>query len=212
MVLSRENLTQEITAVWHSRLIPISYYDELPRHLPKTAILQGTGWPKFVKDYALVDGDFMTFVYNGDNIFKVSIYGLDGCKQARAVAEVKDDDEEEEDKDTSAESEKANTVQISNDKEDSVYSLSKGKDTDTGSSSELANTILRSKNKGKSKGEVIKEESDGKEDSDHSLNNEDKERDTGSRGSQGKSKVMKDVVKIGDTSCAVERVKKDNKL
>ena len=55
------------------------------------------GWPKFVKDYALVDGDFMTFVYNGDNIFKVSIYGLDGCKQARAVAEVKDDDEEEED-------------------------------------------------------------------------------------------------------------------
>ncbi|WZY87805.1 hypothetical protein YC2023_044540 [Brassica napus] len=88
------------------------------------------GWPKFVKDYALVDGDFMTFVYNGDNIFKVSIYGLDGCKQARAVAEVKDDDEEEEDR--------------------------------------------------KSKGEVIKEESDGKEDSDHSLNNEDKERDTGS--------------------------------
>ena len=33
---------------------------------------------------------------------------------------------------------------------------------------------------GKSKEEVIKEESDGKEDSDHSLNSEDKERDTGS--------------------------------
>ena len=63
---------------------------------------------------------------------------------------------------------------------------------------------------GKSKEEVIKEESDGKEDSDHSLNNEDKERDTGSWGSQGKSKVIKDVVKIGDTSCAVERVKKVN--
>ncbi|CAN7057096.1 unnamed protein product, partial [Brassica rapa subsp. trilocularis] len=103
------------------QLIPISYYDELPRHLPKTAILQGTG----------------------------------GCL---LLASVDSDDDEE----------------------DSVYSLSKGKDTDTGSSSELANTILRSKNKGKSKGEVIKEESDGKEDSDHSLNNEDKERDTGS--------------------------------
>ncbi|KAF8053625.1 hypothetical protein N665_1390s0009 [Sinapis alba] len=188
-----------------SMLIPISYYDELPRHLPKTAILQGTGgcvwkvamtlkeeeeevyfeqgWPKFVKDNALVDGDFMTFVYNGDNVFEVSIYGLDGCKQARAVAEVEDEDEEEEEdsicalssdddtEDTSVESEKANTVQRSNDKgkakveavddsddeEESVYTLSNGKDTDTGSFSEskMANTILRSKNKGKKKKKVV---------------------------------------------------------
>ncbi|KAF8064713.1 hypothetical protein N665_1172s0010 [Sinapis alba] len=310
-----------------SMLIPISYYDELPRHLPKTAILQGTGgcvwkvamtlkqeeeevyfeqgWPKFVKDNALVDGDFMTFVYNGDNVFEVSIYGLDGCKQARAVAEVEDEDEEEEEEDsicalssdddtedTSVESEKANTVQRSNDKgkakveavddsddeEESVYTLSNGKDTDTGSFSEskMANTILRSKNKGKSKEEEIKEEeSDGKEDNDHSINSEDKETDTGSESktiqrtkkkgkkkekvvessdsdyaeefgrldleeedssssdssydpdsedtathvkpkvtspkkkcSQGKSKVIKDVVEVGATSCAVEGVKK----
>ncbi|KAG2312104.1 hypothetical protein Bca52824_023661 [Brassica carinata] len=300
-----------------SMLIPISYYDELPRHLPKTAILQGTGgcvwkvgmtlkqeeeevyfeqgWPKFVKDNALVDGDFMTFAYNGDNVFEVSIYGLDGCKQARAVAEVEDDDEGEDSicalssddtEDTSAESEKANTVQRSNDKgkakveavddsddeEDSVYSLRNGKDTDkdTSSKSKMANT--RRKNKGKSKGEVIKEESDGKEESDHSLNSEDEETDTDSKskmaenkgkkkkkvvessdsdyaeefgrldleedssssdssyapdseedtathvkrkvtspkkkGSQGKSKVIKDVVEVGDSSCAVEGAKK----
>ncbi|XP_018455367.2 B3 domain-containing protein At4g34400 [Raphanus sativus] len=305
-----------------SMLIPISYYDELPRHLPKTAILQGTGgcvwkvgmtlkqeeeevyfeqgWPKFVKDNDLVDGDFMTFVYNGDNLFEVSIYGLDGCKQARAVAEEEEEDSicalssDDTEEDTSAESEKANiTVQRSNDKgkakvgavddsddeeeEDSVYSLNNIKDTVTGSSSEfeMANTILRSKNKGKSKEEVIKEESDGKEDSDdHSLNSEDKETDTGSesnmaknkgkkkkkvvessdsdyaeefgrldleedssssdssyapdsedtathvkrkvtspkkKGSQGKSKVIKNVVEVGDSSCAVEGVKKEKK-
>ncbi|KAL0668815.1 hypothetical protein Bca4012_031519 [Brassica carinata] len=101
-------------------LIPISYYDELPLHLPKTAIIQGTGGCVW-KDNALVD----------------------------------DSDDEE---------------------EDSVYSLSNGKDTDTGNSSGQYNL----ENKGKSKEEVIKEESDGKEDSDHSLNSEDKERDTGS--------------------------------
>ncbi|XP_056863066.1 B3 domain-containing protein At4g34400-like isoform X2 [Raphanus sativus] len=299
-----------------SMLIPISYYDELPRHLPKTAILQGTGgcvwkvgmtlkqeeeevyfeqgWPNFVKDNDLVDGDFMTFVYNGDNVFEVSIYGLDGCKQARAVAELEDDEEKEDSicalstDDTSAESEEANTVQRSNDKgkakvgavedsddeeEDSVYSLNNIKDTDTGSSSEfeMANTILRSKNKGKSKEEVIKEESDGKEDSDHSLNSEDEETETGSESKmaknkgkkkkkvvessdsdyaeefgrldleedssssdssyapdsedtathvkrkvkspkkKGKSKVIKDVVGVGDSSCAVEGVKKEKK-
>uniref|UniRef100_A0A0D3ASD4 TF-B3 domain-containing protein n=1 Tax=Brassica oleracea var. oleracea TaxID=109376 RepID=A0A0D3ASD4_BRAOL len=298
-----------------SMLIPISYYDELPRHLPKTVILQGTGgclwkvamrlkqeeeevyleqgWPKFVKDNALVDGDFMTFVYNGDNIFEVSIYGLDGCKQARAMAEEEEEGKDsicalssDDTEDTNAESESANTVQRSNDKgkakveadddeeeEDSVYSLSNSKDTDTGTSSEfeMANTIFRSKTKGKSKEEVIKEESDGKEDSDHSLNSEVKETDTGSesripknkgkkkkevvessdsdyaedfgrldldleedstssdssyapdsdedtathvkrkvvtKGSQGKSKVIKDVAEVGDTSCAVERVPK----
>ncbi|KAJ0235374.1 B3 DNA binding domain-containing protein [Hirschfeldia incana] len=297
-----------------SMLIPISYYDELPRHLPKTAILQGTGgcvwkvamtvkqeeeevyfeqgWPKFVKDNDLVDGDFLTFVYNGDNVFEVSIYGLDGCKQARAVAEV---DEEKEEVSICALSsdDTDDTVQRSNDKgkakveavddsddddeeADSVYSLNNSKDTDTGSSSEfeMANTVLRSKNKGKSKEEVIQEGSDGNEDSDHSLNSEDKETDTGSeskmaknkgkkkkkvvessdsdyaeefgrldleedssssdssyapdsedtathvkrkvtspkkKGSQGKSKVIKDVVEVGDSSCAVDGVKKVTK-
>ncbi|KAG2282421.1 hypothetical protein Bca52824_053641 [Brassica carinata] len=258
-----------------SMLIPISYYDELPRHLPKTVILQGTGgclwkvamrlkqeeeevyleqgWPKFVKDNALVDGDFMTFVYNGDNIFEVSIYGLDGCKQARAMAE----EEEEEGKDsicaissddtedTNAESESANTVQRSNDKgkakveadddeeeEDSVYSLSNSKDTDTGTSSEfeMANTILRSKTKGKKKKEVVESsDSDYAEDfgrldldleedstSSDSSYAPDSDEDTAThvkrkvvtKGSQGKSKVIKDVAEVGDTSCAVERVPK----
>ncbi|XP_018462062.2 B3 domain-containing protein At4g34400-like isoform X2 [Raphanus sativus] len=293
-----------------SMLIPISYYDELPRHLPKTAILQGTGgcvwkvgmtlkqeeeevyfeqgWPNFVKDNDLVDGDFMTFVYNGDNVFEVSIYGLDGCKQARAVAELEDDEEEEEEEEDSicalSSDGTEDTVQRSTDKgkakvgavdeeEDSVYSLNNIKDADTGSSSEfeMANTILRSKNKGKSKEEVIKEESDGKEDSDHSLNSEDEETETGSESKmaknkgkkkkkvvessdsdyaeefgrldleedssssdssyapdsedtathvkrkvkspkkKGKSKVIKDVVGVGDSSCAVEGVKKEKK-
>ncbi|CAH8301213.1 unnamed protein product [Eruca vesicaria subsp. sativa] len=189
-----------------SMLIPISYYDELPRHLPKTAILQGTGgcvwkvamtlkleeeevyfeqgWPKFVKDNALVDGDFMTFVYNGDNIFEVSIYGLDGCKETRAVAEVEDEEEEDsicalssdDTTDTSAESEKAKTVQRNNDKgkakveavddsddeEDSVYSLSNSKDTDkdTSSESEMANAVPRSEDKGKKKKKVESSDSD----------------------------------------------------
>ncbi|CAG7905551.1 unnamed protein product, partial [Brassica rapa] len=112
------------------QLIPISYYDELPRHLPKTAILQGTG----------------------------------GCVWKRKctsnkVAEVEDDDEEE---------------------EDSICALSSNDTEDTAAESDKANTVQISNDKGKSKGEVIKEESDGKEDSDHSLNNEDKERDTGS--------------------------------
>ncbi|CAN6829374.1 unnamed protein product, partial [Brassica oleracea] len=107
------------------QLIPISYYDELPLHLPKTAIIQGTG----------------------GCVWKVAM-------TAEARGRGNDSDDEEED----------------------IYSLSNGKDTDTGSSSGQYNL----ENKGKSKEEVIKEESDGKEDSDHSLNSEDKERDTGS--------------------------------
>lgn len=122
-------------------MIPISYTDELPRTLPKTAILQGTGgcfwkvemkrkrdevhfgkgWNKFVTDNSLTDGDFLTFVYNGANVFEVSIYGLGGCKEMRAVTEVEEV------------------------KEDSVVSLS-STDSDTSSKSEVANTI--SKNKG----------------------------------------------------------------
>ncbi|CAH2076784.1 unnamed protein product [Thlaspi arvense] len=135
-----------------SLLIPVSYYDELPRRLPKTALLQGTGggfwkvewmkkrnevyfgqgWSKFVEDNSLTSGDFMTFVYNGDRIFEVSIYGADGCKEVRAVAEVEDVEE------------------------DSVLSLSSDDDTDT--------TVLRNTNNGKSRVGTA-EESDDEEDS-----------------------------------------------
>uniref|UniRef100_A0A1J3H0F4 B3 domain-containing protein n=1 Tax=Noccaea caerulescens TaxID=107243 RepID=A0A1J3H0F4_NOCCA len=153
--------------------IPISYYDQLPHPLPRSAILQGNGgciwkvlmkemqdevhftqgWSKFVEDNSLVDGDFMTFVYNGDCIFEVSVYdGRTACKVIRAV-------------DTEAE----------DDKDDDIYTLSSSssKDTDSASESETrANVILRSKNKGKSKVEDV-EESDDEENSDDHLRSED---------------------------------------
>ncbi|KFK30878.1 hypothetical protein AALP_AA6G037600 [Arabis alpina] len=156
-----------------SMLIPISYYDELPYHLPKTAILRGTGgcvwnvaidikkkqeevhfgkgWAKFVKDNSLSDGDFLTFVYNGKSVFEVSIYGRDGCKEIRAVTEVEEDEEEV-----------------------SICSLS-SKDMDTCSESEMANAIPRSKNKGTSSEEnmeVSDDDDDDIEDSVYSLNSE----------------------------------------
>lgn len=126
------------------QLIPLSYYDHLPSRLPKTVILQGIdggiwnvpmklkqdevflgqGWSKFVRDNSLSDGEFLTFVYNGDSIFEVSIYRHDGCKEIKEVSEVDDDDEE-----------------------DSVGSLS-SEDTNTCSDSEMDNAIPRSKNKG----------------------------------------------------------------
>lgn len=84
------------------------------------------GWSKFVEDNSLVDGDFMTFVYNGDCVFEVSVYdGRTACKVISAVdTEVEDD---------------THTL------------ISSSKDTDSGSESETrANVILRSKNKGSS--------------------------------------------------------------
>ncbi|VVB07046.1 unnamed protein product [Arabis nemorensis] len=150
-----------------SLLIPISYYNEFPCLLPKTAILRGSGgciwnvaieikekpeevyfgrgWAKFVQDNSLKDGDFLTFVYNGHNVYEVSIYACDGCKEIRAVTEVEDGEEE-----------------------DTIWSLS-SKDTD--SESDMANAIPRSKNKGKSKEENV-EDSDDNEDSVHSLDSE----------------------------------------
>ncbi|ESQ37943.1 hypothetical protein EUTSA_v10028696mg [Eutrema salsugineum] len=165
-----------------SMLIPISYYDELPRLLPETAILQGTGgcswnvamnlkeeevcfeqgWPEFVKDNSLIDGDFLTFVYNGDSVFEVSIYGLHGCKENRAVTEVEEDD-----------------------KEDSTCFLSSD-DTNTSSESEMATAIPRSKNKGK------EEDSDDSDDSVHSLNSEDTETETEKNKGKPKEKVMEE--------------------
>ncbi|CAA7019904.1 unnamed protein product [Microthlaspi erraticum] len=151
--------------------IPISYHDQLPHPLPKTATLQGNGgcfwkvsmiqrrdevffeqgWSKFVEDNSLADGDFLTFVYNGDSVFEVSTYdGRTACKVIRARATAVEDD-----------------------KDDEIYILSSGKDTDSGSESEtIANEILRSKEKGKSKVEDV-EESDEKEDSDAHVSSED---------------------------------------
>ncbi|KAF8090483.1 hypothetical protein N665_0475s0018 [Sinapis alba] len=120
----------------------------------------GKGWPKFVTDNTLNDGDFLTFVYNGDNIFEVSIYGLGGCKEIRAVTEVEDVKEDSvvslssNDTDTSSEEE-----------EDSVYT-----DTDTCSEFTVVKTILRSRNKGKKKEKVVEssnEDSDYTEASGH---------------------------------------------
>lgn len=48
----------------------------------------GKGWIKFVMDNFFNDGDFLIFVYNGVNVFEVSIYGFGGCKEMRVVIEV----------------------------------------------------------------------------------------------------------------------------
>ncbi|KAJ0262775.1 B3 domain-containing protein [Hirschfeldia incana] len=175
-----------------SLLIPISYNDELPRTLPNTGILQGTGgciwkvemtkkrdevyfgkgWNKFVTDNSLNDGDFLTFVYNGGNVFEVSIYGRDGCKEIRAVTEVED---------TSFEFEMANTInkkkgksQLVEVKDESEYEEdSDYTDTDTSCSEfTVAKTIQRSRNKGKKKKKVVESsnedsDSDYNEASDH---------------------------------------------
>ncbi|ESQ53685.1 hypothetical protein EUTSA_v10025812mg [Eutrema salsugineum] len=138
------------------------------------------GWVKFVKDNSLSDGDFLTFVYNGDRIFEVSIYGPDGCKEVRAVTEA-DDDEEDSSNDTDAisESEVANTIprtknkgkskvevveeESDDDEEDSIYADT---ETETGSKFKMAKTIPRSINKGKMKEEVV-EGADEDSDSDY---------------------------------------------
>lgn len=125
-------------------MIPVSYYDHIPHRFPKTVILRGPGgcswkvateikddevlfsqgWPKFVRDNTLNDGDFLTFAYNGAHIFEVSIFrGYDACKEISEVTEL----EEEE--------------------EDSVISLS-SEDTDTGAKSEMKNTVPEGRDKG----------------------------------------------------------------
>lgn len=45
------------------------------------------GWSKFAVDHGLVDGEFLTFVYDGHRTFEVSVFGRLGCKETRAVAE-----------------------------------------------------------------------------------------------------------------------------
>ncbi|AAF30315.1 hypothetical protein [Arabidopsis thaliana] len=103
------------------KLIPRSYYEHLPRRLPKTAILTGTGgrvwkvammskreqvylargWENFVADNELKDGEFLTFVFDGYKSYEVSIYGRGSCKETRAVVHVEEiSDESESDNDS----------------------------------------------------------------------------------------------------------------
>ncbi|XP_023635064.1 B3 domain-containing protein At4g34400 isoform X2 [Capsella rubella] len=155
-----------------SMVIPISYYDQLPRVLPKKVILQGPGggswnvatkirgeevhlaqgWSKFVEDNTLNDGDFLTFIYNGDRIFEVSIYRSDGCKETCEVTEVEDE------------------------KVDSVCSLSSD-DTDTCPKPEMNNTIPKGRDKGKSKVQVV-EDSDEHENSVYSESSDETKTDS----------------------------------
>ncbi|CAN8318927.1 unnamed protein product [Cochlearia groenlandica] len=63
-------------------------------------VYSGQGWSKFVVDNHLIDGDILSFVYDGDHIFEVNIYGSGGgygrgggygsggCKETRVVAEI----------------------------------------------------------------------------------------------------------------------------
>ncbi|CAA7058002.1 unnamed protein product [Microthlaspi erraticum] len=112
-----------------SMAIPLSFMELLEDPLPQTAKLQGTGgrtwtvsftrirerayfttgWSRFAEDHELVDGEFMTFVYDGYHTFEVSVFARSGVKVTRAVAKtisLSDSDseayeEEEEEEDTS---------------------------------------------------------------------------------------------------------------
>lgn len=81
--------------------------EHLEDPLPPTAKLQGTGgrtwtvsftriserayfttgWSKFAEDHELVDGEFLTFVYDGCHTFEVSVFPRSGVKVTRAVAQ-----------------------------------------------------------------------------------------------------------------------------
>lgn len=100
-----------------SMVIPRSYYNLLPRPLPKTAILIGTGgrfwkvamtskqeqvyfeqgWGNFVADNQLKEGEFLTFVFDGHKSYEVSIYGRGDCKETRAVIQVEEISDDTED-------------------------------------------------------------------------------------------------------------------
>lgn len=148
LYLSLECLAYKITTflfnIYLEQMLPIAYYGHLPSRLHKTVILRGPGgcswnvattinenevhfsqgWAKFVEDNTLSDGDILTFVYNGDHVFEVSIYrGYDACKEISAVTELEED------------------------KEDSVLSLS-SEDNDTCSQSVMKNTIPEGRDKG----------------------------------------------------------------
>ncbi|XP_010414513.1 PREDICTED: B3 domain-containing protein At3g06220-like isoform X2 [Camelina sativa] len=109
-----------------SLLIPVSYYEHLPRPLPKTGILMGTGgkiwkvamksrqeqvyfergWANFVADNDIKDGEFLIFVFDGYRRYEVSIFAHGGCKEIRAAVEVEEisDGTESENNESSLES------------------------------------------------------------------------------------------------------------
>jgi len=39
------------------------------------------GWECFVSSHSLVRGDFLIFQYNGNGLFIIKVFGLDGCKK-----------------------------------------------------------------------------------------------------------------------------------
>ncbi|XP_010413388.1 PREDICTED: B3 domain-containing protein REM20-like isoform X3 [Camelina sativa] len=123
--LSIEDYNDRVRAVVRAeaQAIPLSFIEFLADPLPNTAKLQGTGgrdwtvsmkkirdgayftagWSKFAQDHELVDGEFLTFVYDGNRTFEVSVFGRLGCKETRAEAETlelsgssSDDSEEDE--------------------------------------------------------------------------------------------------------------------
>lgn len=54
-------------------------------------------------DHDLKSGEYLTFVYDGNHTFEVTVYGCLGSKETRAVAqmvELSDSDSEEEDQET----------------------------------------------------------------------------------------------------------------
>ncbi|XP_024932554.2 putative B3 domain-containing protein At5g66980 isoform X2 [Ziziphus jujuba] len=78
---------------WHVGL------EIIERHLHFTS-----GWEKFASDHFLEHGDFLIFKYDGNSLFNVKIFGLNGCKKEVVNNEgikrgqVKDKEEEEQKK------------------------------------------------------------------------------------------------------------------
>lgn len=122
--------SNELHLCWIFQTIPLSFMEYLEDPLPQTAKLQGTGgrtwtvsfariserayfttgWSKFAEDHELVDGEFLTFVYDGYHTFEVSVFARSRVKVSRAVAQtisLSDSDsasdayEEEEEEETS---------------------------------------------------------------------------------------------------------------
>lgn len=81
--------------------IPPAFLKKLKAGIPKKAILKDfsgrswqvgmeilgrhlhfkTGWEKFAIDHFLEYGDFLIFKYDGNSLFHVKIFGLNGCKK-----------------------------------------------------------------------------------------------------------------------------------
>ncbi|CAN8279108.1 unnamed protein product [Cochlearia groenlandica] len=120
-----------------SMAIPVSFMEHLESPLPRKAKLLGTGgktwivrmksiqerafftdgWSTFAEDHSLVDGEFLTFVYDGHRTFEVSVFGRFGCKETRAavpVIELSDSVEEEEGEEEEEEDTSMNVVDCDN--------------------------------------------------------------------------------------------------